>query len=88
MADVHVLPGVERRDLSGAPLPTEEVLQAAIDVGLLEVVIVGRDRTGQLYVACSDSDADRSVGLLMRAVTYLSSATIENSVVIETDPAG
>ncbi len=84
MAEVHVLPGIERRDLAGHAIPPAEVLQAAIDKGITDVVVVGRDRQGELYVAGAAPDADRAVGLLMRAVTYLSSHTIVNDVVIDT----
>lgn len=85
MAEVHVLPGIERRDLL-APLPAAELLQKAIENGVTDVVIVGRERDGSLYVASASSDIDRDVGMLMRAVTYLSSATVENDQVIETEP--
>ena len=85
MAEVYVLPGVERRDLAGEPIPAQEVLQAAIDNGLIDVVIVGRDRAGEFYLATSGSDTDRAVGQLMRAVTFLSDRTVEPSV-IETEP--
>ena len=84
MADVHVLPGVERRDLLGT-LPTEQIFQKAMDAGVTDVVIIGRDRAGELYVASGGNDVDRSVGMLMRAVSYMTS-TLDNDQVIETGP--
>lgn len=79
-AEIVVLPGVERRDLAGVPLPSAEILQAAIDEGVTDAIVVGRDRQGNLYVAGAPPDVDKTVGLLMRAVTTLSEATIINDV--------
>jgi len=84
MAEIHVLPGVERRDLLGV-LPAEELLQKAIDQGITDVVIVGRDRAGNPYVASCLSDVDRAVGRLMYAATFLAQATLHNDQVIDTD---
>ena len=85
MAEVHVLPGVERRDLLGV-LPTEQVFQRALDAGVTDVLIVGRQRTGELYVSSGCDDVDRAAGMLMRAVNYLTSMTLDNDQVIETGP--
>ena len=71
-AEVVVLPGVERRDLD-EPVPDTDVLRWAIENGVTNVIIVGRERNGQLYVASANADADRIVGQLMRAVQYLTS---------------
>jgi hypothetical protein len=71
-AQVVVLPGVERRDLLGE-LPDKTVLQAAIDNGAKEVIVIGRDRQGGLYLAGTMDDADRTVGRLMQAVAFLTS---------------
>lgn len=84
-AEVHVLPGVERRDLLD-PLPSEQLLAGAIEAGVTDVTVVGRGRDGQLYVATAAADADKAVGLLMRAVAWLSSSTIVNDQPLETDP--
>lgn len=84
MAEVHVLPGVERRDMIGV-LPAEQLLQKAIDQGISDVVIVGRDRSGNPYVASAMSDVDRAVGRLMYAATFLAQSTIENDQVLDTD---
>ncbi len=71
-AKVYVLPGVERRDMAGTVIPSEEVLRAAILKGVGDVVLVGRARNGKLYVSSSGNDVDKSCGLLMRAVGMLS----------------
>lgn len=77
MADVHVLPGIERRDLAGEPVACETMFQAALEHGVHEGVVVGLDRAGELFVAASGADTDRAVGLLMRAVTYLTTHRVE-----------
>lgn len=84
MAEVHVLPGVERRDLLGA-LPCEQLLQKAIDLGITDVVIVGRDRTGNQYVASALPNADVAVGRLFSAANYLASSIISNDQVLNTE---
>lgn len=89
MAEIFFLPGVERRDLTCGPTEASRVLEAAIEAGVTDVVIVGRGRDGELYVAGSCPDVDRSIGFLMRAVSLLSESRIENDVIIDTesDPA-
>lgn len=84
MAKVHVLPGIERRDLLGV-LPAEQLLQKAIEAGITDAVAIGRDRSGQLYVASCNPDADKAVGMLMRAVNMIADATIINDQVLNTD---
>lgn len=68
---VTLLPGIERRDLAGQPVPSAEVLRSAIDKGITDVVIVGRQRDGTLYVAAETNDADRCAGILTRAVGFV-----------------
>lgn len=75
MADVHVLPGIERRDL-GEPVPSAAVLQAAIDAGVTDVIIVGRARDGQFYFAAECPDADAVIGKLMRGVATLADCEV------------
>lgn len=86
MAEIHVLPGIERRDLAG---PVEgdaaHVLQCAIDAGITEVVIVGKDREGGQWVSTSMGDADRAAGIMLRAANWLTQVHIVNDVVIDTD---
>lgn len=84
-ATIVVLPGVERRDLAGNPTPSASVLRAAIDNGVTDVIVVGRDRSGELYIAGAPPDVDRTVGMLMRAVAVLSDCNIVNDVVIGGD---
>jgi hypothetical protein len=74
-ADIIVLPGVERRDIVGVELDSRTILDNAIGQGVIDVVIVGRRRNGELYVASATNDVDRAAGLLMRGVSFLSSAT-------------
>lgn len=83
-ARVIVLPGVERRDLAGSPCKSSSVLQAAIDGGVTDVIVVGRDRQGKFYLAGAPPDMDRTVGMLMRAVQFLAGAELSNDVVIDT----
>jgi len=74
MAEVIVLPGVERPSLGAVHcLSTEKVCAAAIDAGVTDVVLVGRDRDGSLYVAAGNGDAEKMAGMLMRAVHMLTS---------------
>ena len=72
-AAIHVLPGIERRDLTGE-CPATAVLNSAIKNGVTDVIVIGRDRKGERYVAASLSDIDQTVGRLMGAVTYLASS--------------
>ena len=74
-AKLYVLPGVERRDLAGSTVDSLKVLQCAIDAGVTDVVVVGRNRQGELYVAGSSPDMDKVTGSLMRAVHMLAGAT-------------
>jgi hypothetical protein len=83
-AEVFVLPGVERRDILGVNLASEEVLRFAIEQGVTDVVVIGRDRHGEQYVASSLADCDRAVGMLMRAATFLARVTVVRAAVVET----
>ena len=71
MAKVLVLPGIERRDLCGPYVPAAEVLAAAIENGITDVVVVGRSRDGEQYIAGSLNDVDKVVGVLFAAATAL-----------------
>ena len=72
-AKVIVLPGVERRDMVGGerPTPTKAVLLSALGAGLIEAVVIGRDRRGKPYIASSGTDVDRLVGQLMTTAITL-----------------
>lgn len=86
MAEVYVLPGVERRDLAGPPEgDAAHILQRAIDAGITEVVIVGKNRDGEQYVVTSIGDADRAAGIMLRAATWLTQVRIENDVSFDTE---
>lgn len=80
MAEVLVLPGIERRDLVGDPVPAAEVLAAAIEKGITDVVIVGRSRDGEQYVAGSLNDVDKVVGVLFAAATYVASGRYDQGI--------
>lgn len=73
MGDVVVMPGIERRDLCGSPVPDEQVLRAAIDLGIADVIVVGRRRDGSPYVAGATNDIDAAVGKLTSAIWLLTS---------------
>lgn len=75
MADVVVLPGVERRDI-GAPVPNDEVLRYALENGVTDIIIIGRERSGRYYVSSAIGDTDKVVGRLMWAVHYLATSEI------------
>lgn len=79
-AQIVVLPGIERRDLAGVKCDSAGVLQCAINAGVTDVIVVGRDRQGNLYLAGAPPDVDKTVGMLMRAVATLSDCTIINDV--------
>ena len=75
-ARVYVLPGIERRDLSPARTDAGRVLAAALDQGLSDVVLVGVDREGELYVAGSFRDCDKATGVMMRGVALIAGGRI------------
>lgn len=75
MADVRVLPGVERRDL-GQPVPSEVVLSKAIDNGVSDAIVIGIARDGSFYFAAEHPNADLVIGKLMRAVHMLASSEV------------
>lgn len=76
--NVSVLPGVERRDI-GEACPSEKVLTAAIENGVTDVIVLGRGRDGQFYIAADCPNADTVVGALMRGVWFLTEHEVEQS---------
>lgn len=86
MADVLILPGVERRDLVGEDLPEAEVLQAAIDNRITDVVVIGRQRDGTQYVSSSMCDVDKAVGILFAAATWLAAGVYAQDVTQDREP--
>lgn len=70
MGDISVLPGIERRDI-GKPVPSQVVLQAAIDNGVTDVIILGRSRDGSLYMAAEEANADALAGKVLRGLNFI-----------------
>lgn len=79
-AEVIVMPGVERRDLVGSPVPSERVLRAAIELGVTDVVVLGRHRDGSRYVAGETNDADRTAGILSWGVWFMARGIFEQGM--------
>jgi hypothetical protein len=87
MGEIVLLPGVERPDLVGEPMPGATVLQEAINLGVEEVVLVGRHRDGSRYVASSVADIDKAVGILMDGVACITTGSIVYETAIKpSDP--
>ncbi|MEK6591556.1 MAG: hypothetical protein AABZ67_00605 [Pseudomonadota bacterium] len=74
-AKIYTLPGVERRDI-GLAVEVGRVLDGAKKAGLSDLVLVGIDREGRLYVAGSMPDIDKAAGMLMRGVCFTAGATM------------
>ena len=85
MGDVVPLPGIFRPELEQAT-PVDRVLSCAMDLGLKDVVYVGRAITGQIIIGGSHPDADAAIGLLTRGITSL--ATSEQVHLETENPAG
>jgi hypothetical protein len=83
-AKVFVLPGVERRDLI-PKTEARDVIAGAFEDDITSVVICGIARDGSLWVRTSVGDADRAVGLLMRAVTRIAEASIDNDMPVASE---
>ncbi len=86
MAKVFVLPGIERRDLVGEPMPAAQCLAAAIELGVTDVVIVGRQRDGSQYIAGTCPDVDKAIGVLFAAATYLASSNFARDINDDDEP--
>lgn len=65
MGDVVILPCE-----TTLPLPPERVLEVAIKAELEEVLVVGKDKDGKLYVACSGARYAEVILLLERAKLF------------------
>lgn len=87
MADVHVLPGIERRDITGPPVDSAKVLSDAIANGVTDVVVVGRDRRGKQYIAAASNDADKVVGILMAAAVLMAKDNFQQGMCDPRSPA-
>jgi hypothetical protein len=71
---VELKPGTSTPLREREVVDVEKVLDRTREVGCTEIVLVGRDRQGGLYIAASHS-SDHSLALLARASTYLAYAT-------------
>lgn len=88
MAEVVIFPGVRREILLSQPSPEPDkpaegltdvqVLQAAIQQEVQDVVVVGLSPDGTLYVASAASDTDAIAGKLLRAANFMASADYED----------
>lgn len=87
MAEVRVLPWADRPDLFKMPEPPH-ILQAAIENGLTDVIVIGRDRTGQFYVASSVGDGEKCLGMLTRASSIITSGPMVNDAFDTDEPEG
>lgn len=52
------------------PIPPERVLEGAIKADLKDVLVVGKDKDGKLYVACSQAAYAEVILLLERAKLF------------------
>jgi hypothetical protein len=55
---------IELDCITTLPIPPEKVLQAALDHGLQEVVVIGYTKDGDYYLASSEPDGGRIIWLL------------------------
>ena len=53
------------------PVPPENVLKGAIEQGLEDVIIVGRTKDGELYMAASTGEAPEILWLIECAKGYI-----------------
>lgn len=68
---MELRPGIMNISLDeNMALPAREVLEGAIGEELATVVVIGRERSGELYIASSIS-MDPSLALLLRAQAAL-----------------
>lgn len=70
MADIKVLPGVNRPDLV-KDVALDVMFDAARRAPLVAAVIVGREIDGRISVWGSQSDIDQVLGLLMHGTYWL-----------------
>ena len=59
-AEIHIFPGVTTLDI-----PPERVLQSAIDNEIRDVVLLGFDKNGELYVATSIGSDFAKINLMI-----------------------
>lgn len=73
MAEIKTLPGINRPDIV-EPLSAAKVLARALELNLLDAVVIGRNGRGDIEVLSTQPDTDTVVGLMMRGVQYLTKA--------------
>lgn len=77
-----------RRDLAGpAEGDAKAVLDAAIEAGVMDLVVVGKTRDGEQWISTSMGDMDRAAGIMLRAANWLTTIEVVNDVVIDTEGA-
>ena len=84
MAELHIFPGVERRDLLPSIKP-KVVLDKCLEDGATNLTIVGTARDGSFYLTSCCGDAYRMVGMLQRAITLVSGANLVTQDVINAE---
>ena len=82
MADLHIFPGVERRDLLPSIKP-KAVLDKCLEDGVTKITITGIARDGSFYLTSCCGNAYEMVGMLQRAITLVSGANLSNQDVID-----
>lgn len=70
---VELRPGTSSALRETEVVPSENVLSGALEAGLDPVIVVGRDRAGELYIARSHC-SDVSLALLTRAQVLLAAS--------------
>ncbi len=76
--NIAVLPGVERRDL----LPETEpnvILQSVKDKGIADLIVIGKQRDGEFFLAACDGNADAVVGKIFYAAQWLAGLNISKA---------
>ena len=84
MAELHIFPGVERRDLLPSIKP-KVVLDKCLEDGVTDLTIIGKARDGSFYLTSCLGDAYKMVGMLHRAITLVSGANLSNQDVINSE---
>lgn len=84
-AKIFELPGIDRRDF-GTKAKTIDVLQYAIDYGITDVIVLGRNRDGSRYIAAEDGNLDAVVGKLFSEATRMASSEMEHCAPPASDP--
>ena len=84
MAELHIFPGVERRDLLPSIKP-KVVLDKCLEDGVTDLTIIGKARDGSFYLTSCLGNAYTMVGMLQRAITLVSGASLVTQDVINAE---